>query len=65
MYLNLIKKLKKFSIQGIRYFLESGYFPSEFSVNENIKKLKAGQILEFDEKILIDPELLEFKHHQN
>ena len=50
----LDKKIKKdFSIQGIRYFLESGYFPSEFSVNENIKKLKAGQILEFDEKGLI------------
>jgi asparagine synthase (glutamine-hydrolysing) len=47
----LDKKIKKnFSTQGIRYFLESGYFPSEFSVNENIKKLKAGQLLEFDEK---------------
>ncbi len=47
----LNKKIKKnFSIQGIRYFLESGYFPSEFSVNENIKKLKAGQFLEFDEQ---------------
>ena len=47
----LDKKIQKnYSIQGIRYFLESGYFPSEFSVNENIKKLKAGQLLEFDEK---------------
>ncbi len=47
----LDKKISKsLSIQGIRYFLESGYFPSEFSVNENIKKLKAGQILKFDEK---------------
>tara|TARA_B100000989_G_scaffold50747_1_gene33600 strand:- start:9325 stop:11196 length:1872 start_codon:yes stop_codon:yes gene_type:complete len=47
----LNKKISKgLSIQGIRYFLESGYFPSEFSVNENIKKLRAGQILKFDEK---------------
>ena len=47
----LNKKISKsLSIQGIRYFLESGYFPSEFSVNENVKKLRAGQILKFDEK---------------
>ena len=58
-----IKKYKNFSTQGIRYFLESGYFPSEFSVNENIKKLKAGQLLEFDEKRVKDSELLELKHH--
>ena len=52
-FTSLIKKLKKTFLLKVLDIFESGYFPSEFSVNENIKKLKAGQILEFDEKGLI------------
>ena len=38
---------KKYSSQGIRYFIESGYVPAPFSIHDKLKKLPAAKYLKF------------------
>ena len=40
---------KDYDIQGIRYFLESGYVPAPYSIYSSIKKLSAGSYIEIEE----------------